>query len=43
MDIIQRFQNKVLMNMVIAPWDIGNNDHRDLPVDAVTSEIQRFA
>jgi hypothetical protein len=30
--------------MVNAPWYIRNNDlHRDLLVDAVTSEIQRFA
>jgi hypothetical protein len=43
-DIIQRFQNKVLRNMVNVPWYIRNNDlHRDLLVDAVTSKIQRFA
>ena len=42
--IIQRFQNKVLRNMVSAPWYIRNNDlHRDLQVDVVSSEIQRFA
>jgi hypothetical protein len=42
-DII-RFQNNVLMNMVNAPWYIRNKDlYRDLPVDLVTSEIQRFA
>jgi hypothetical protein len=30
--------------MVNAPWYIRNNDlHRDLQVDAVSSEIQRFA
>jgi hypothetical protein len=30
--------------MVNAPWYIRNNDiHRDLHVDVVTSEIQRFA
>jgi len=30
--------------MVSAPWYIKNNDlHRDLQVDVVTSEIQRFA
>jgi hypothetical protein len=34
----------VLRNMVIAPWYIRNNDlHRDLLVDFVSSEIQRFA
>ena len=43
-NIIQRFQNKVLRNMVNAPWYIRNNDlHRDLLVDFVTSEIQRYA
>ena len=43
-DIIQRFQNKVLRHMVSAPWYIRNNDlHRDLQVDVVSSEIQRFA
>ena len=43
-NIIQRFQNKVLRHMVSAPWYIRNNDlHRDVQVDVVTSEIQRFA
>jgi len=42
-DIIQRFQNKVLRHMVNAPWYIRNNDlYRDLQVDVVSSEIQRF-
>ena len=32
------------INMVNAPWYIRNNDlHRDLHVNAVSSEIQRFA
>jgi hypothetical protein len=43
-DIIQRFQNKVLRNIVKTPWYTRNNDlHRDLEVDVVSSEIQRFA
>jgi len=43
-DIKQRFQNKVLRNMVNAPWCVRNNDlHRDLQVNVVSSEIQRFA
>jgi hypothetical protein len=43
-EIIQRFQNKVLRHMVNASWYIRNNDlHRDLQVDVVSSEIQRFA
>ena len=43
-DIIQRFQNKVLRHMVNAPWYIRNKElHRDLQVDVVSSEIQRFA
>ena len=30
--------------MVNAPWYVGNNDlHRDLHVNVVSSEIQRFA
>jgi len=30
--------------MINAPWHIRNNDlYRDLQVDVVTSEIQRFA
>jgi hypothetical protein len=41
---MQWFQNKVLRNMVNAPWYIRNNDlHRDLQVDVVSSEIQRVA
>jgi hypothetical protein len=43
-DIIQHFQNKVLRNMVNAPWYVRNNDlHRDLQVNVVSSEIHRFA
>ena len=43
-DIMQRFQNKVLRNIVKAPWYIRNNDlHRDVEADFVSSEIQRFA
>ena len=38
------FLNKVLRNMVNAPWYVRNNDlHRDLQVNVVSSEIQRFA
>ena len=41
---IQCFQNKVLRNMVSAPWYVRNNDlHRDLQVNVVSSEIQSFA
>ena len=43
-DIIQRFQNKVLRNIVNAPWYIRKSDlHRNLEMDVVSSEIQRFA
>ena len=43
-DIIQRFQNKVLRNIANAPCYIRNSDlHTDLEVDVVSSEIQRFA
>ena len=43
-DIIKRFQNKLLRNTVSAPWRIRNSDvHRHLDVDAVSREIQRLA
>jgi hypothetical protein len=42
--IIQRFRNKVLRNIVDAPWDVRNADlHRDLKMEKVTTEIRRFA
>ena len=41
---IQRFQNKVLRNIVNAPWYCRNKDiHRDLGVEDVAKEIQRVA
>lgn len=41
---IQTFQNRVLRNMVSAPWYIRNSDlHRDLRIPDVASEIKRFA
>jgi hypothetical protein len=43
-DIIKRFQNKALRNIVKSPWYVRNNDlHRDLEVDVMSSEIQRLA
>lgn len=43
-DIVQRFQNKVLRNIVNAPWYIRNNDlHRDLGVESVVDEIRKNA
>jgi hypothetical protein len=43
-DVIQRFQNKVLRNIVDASLLVRNSDlHRDLEVDVVGTEIQRFA
>jgi hypothetical protein len=42
--IIQRFQNKLLRNIVDAPWYVRNADlHRDLHMEMVTVEIGRFA
>jgi hypothetical protein len=42
--IIQRFQNKVVRNIVDAPWYVRNGDlHRDLKMDMVTAEISRYA
>lgn len=41
---IQTFQNKVLRNMVNAPWYVRNSDlHRDLGIQDVASEIKRIA
>jgi hypothetical protein len=43
-DIIQRYQNKVLRCLVIAPWYARNSDiHRDLGVETVASIIARHA
>jgi hypothetical protein len=46
--IIQRFQNKVLRNIVDAPWYVRNAElhrdlHRDFHTEMVTAEIRRFA
>ena len=41
---IQKFQNKVLRNIVNAPWYIRNSDlHRDLKVPSVKDEITKYA
>lgn len=43
-EIIQRFQNRVLRNVVDAPWYTRNSDlHRDLEIDTVTQTISKFA
>lgn len=43
-EIIQRFQNKVLRSIVNAPWYIRNEDiHRDLGVDLVAKVIKKYA
>jgi len=43
-DMIQRFQNVVVRNIVDAPWYIRNADlHRDLQMETVTNEIGKFA
>jgi hypothetical protein len=42
-DIIQRFQNKVLRDIVDAPWYIRNAElHRDLQMAMVTNETGKF-
>lgn len=42
--IIQRFQNKVLRDIVDAPWYFRNcNLHKDLGVDTVEQTIRQFA
>lgn len=43
-NIIQKFQNKVLRNIVNAPWYIRNSDiHRDLRISTVRDEIKKYA
>lgn len=43
-NIIQRFQNKVLRGIVNAPWYVRNSDlHRDLGVEMVADEVKHFA
>jgi hypothetical protein len=41
--VIQRYQNKVLKCIVNAPWYVGNSDHRDRGIEAVTDVIAKFA
>lgn len=44
LNIIQKFQNKVLRNIVNAPWCIRNSDlHRDLKIPLVKDEIRNYA
>jgi hypothetical protein len=42
--VIQRYQNKVLKCIVNAPWYFRNSDlHRDFGIEAVTDIIAKFA
>lgn len=42
--LIQTFQNKVLRNIVNAPWYVRNSDlHRDLKIPTVNEEIGKYA
>jgi hypothetical protein len=42
--VIQRYQNKVLKYIVNAPWYVRNSDlHRDLGIEKVTDIIAKFA
>jgi hypothetical protein len=42
--VIQRFQNRVLRNIVGAPWYVRNADrHRNLRLVMVKAEVRRFA
>ena len=44
LNIIQRFQNKVLREIVNAPWYVRNSDlHRDLAVETVANEVSNAA
>ena len=43
-NIIQRFQNKVLREIVNAPWYLRNDNlHRDLEMEFAFKEINKFA
>jgi hypothetical protein len=42
-NIIQRFQNKVLRANVDAPWYVRNYLHRDLNIESVTDIIKKVA
>jgi hypothetical protein len=42
-EVIQRYQNKVLKCIVNAPWYVRNSDHRDLGVETITDIIAKFA
>jgi hypothetical protein len=42
--IVQRFRNRVLSNIVTAPWYVRNAElHRDLKTEMVTAEIRLLA
>jgi uncharacterized protein YeeX (DUF496 family) len=42
--MIQRYQNKVLKCIVNAPWYVRNSGlHRDLGIETVTDIIDKFA
>jgi uncharacterized protein YeeX (DUF496 family) len=41
--VIQRYQNKVLIFIVNAPWYVRNSDDRDLGIETVTDIIVKFA
>jgi len=43
-EILQRYQNKVLRAIVNAPWYISNKDlHADLNVPTIREEITKFS
>jgi uncharacterized protein YeeX (DUF496 family) len=41
--VIQRYQNKVLKCIVNTPWYVRNSDHRDLGIETVIDIISKFA
>jgi hypothetical protein len=41
--VIQRYENEVLKCTVNAPWYVGNSDHCDLRIEAVTDIIVKLA
>jgi uncharacterized protein YeeX (DUF496 family) len=42
-EMIHRYQNKVLKHIVNAPWYIRKSDHLDLRIETVTDIITTFA
>jgi hypothetical protein len=42
-EVIQRYQNKVLKDIANAPWYVRNSDHHDLGIETVTDIIAKLS